>query len=166
MRLKLAELKACFSENCFPLSSYCVFSDPTNKPTGCFCRSLDSRSTDTVPGYEQRRPCIPYSWKQAQDPIQFIMAWSKPKPFLLVWRKPPDIRGWMPPHSDVKSPPQSEHRMYVCSMCRFHFSSRAVISFPTLFISIYAISTPMIIKNSFSPPLGRQIWGLSPCLPV
>ena len=39
----------------------------------------------------------------------------------------------------------------------FHLSSRAVISFPALFINIHAISTPVIIKNSFSLPLGRQI---------
>ena len=29
------KFKACFSENCFPLISYCVFSDPTNKLTSC-----------------------------------------------------------------------------------------------------------------------------------
>ena len=52
------KFKACFSENCFSLISYCFFSEPTNKCTRCLCRSLGSRSTDTVPACAQARPCI------------------------------------------------------------------------------------------------------------
>ena len=55
--------------------------------------------------------------------------------------------------SVVKSPHQNDEVMYVtyvCSMCKLRLSSWIVISFLTLFINMYAISNPRIIKNVFS----------------
>ena len=52
------KLKACFSENHFLQTSYCVFSDSTNKSTSSICRSLDSRSTGMIPAYKLAGLCI------------------------------------------------------------------------------------------------------------
>ena len=51
--------------------------------------------------------------------------------------------------------------IYICWMCMLHLSSWIIISFSTLLINVYEISTPMIMKNLFSAHLGRQIWSLS-----
>ena len=69
----------------------------------------------------------------------------------------PNITSWYQglnfASSVVKSPHQNDEVMYVtyvCSLCKLQLSSWIVISFLTLFINMYVISSPRIIKNVFS----------------
>lgn len=149
------KFKACFSENCFPIISCGVFSDPTNKLTSCLCclyRSLSSRSTSMAPADEGQGPAF-HAWDN--EPIQVI-------PALLKHTQSPNITSWSGTEFSLVQmltvPPQSKHGnlCYTCLLSA-HIPSFLVNNhkFPHPFVKMYDkgfcgfFSCPMCCIGSF-----------------
>lgn len=164
MTLRLTGNLELLPGTCFSLISYCFFSDPTNKSTTRLCRHRDQqkwRSPIWFQPMNKRSLTFPIQDQKLKTLSGLYWLSEQVHSLLLVLRWPPEIRGCIWPHCNVKSLHRSERGMYVTcaySMCVLHLSSWIVISSPALFINMYVIPIPGIIKICSNLRWWRQIW--------